>query len=126
MQREIKFRAFHIPTKKMFDVHSWGKYIIFEDSNDGVGTSPTLPAEMEDCILMQFIGKYDIHGKEIYEGDILKYFQPYSKKWGNHIVKWDEKFAGFGLFEKDNEWCKESDWMKIQLIEIIGNVYEKI
>lgn len=73
MKREIKFRAFHIPTKRTFDVFSWCNDCVFEDSEDGVGTSPTLPAEMKDCILMQFIGLKDINGKEIYEGDTVKW-----------------------------------------------------
>jgi len=41
-----------------------------------------------------------------------------------HIVKWDSKWAAFGLFEKDNEWCQESDWVKIEKIQIIGNIHE--
>ena len=28
------------------------------------------------------------------------------------------------MFEFNNEWCKESDWLKIKEIEIIGNIYE--
>lgn len=73
MKREIEFRAFHIPTQRTFDVFSWCKDCVFEDSEDGVGTSPTLPAEMKDCILMQFIGLYDINGKKIFEGDTVKW-----------------------------------------------------
>jgi len=124
MKREIKFRAWHIPTKKMFDVYSWCKDCVFEDSNDGVGTSPTLPAETKDCELMQFTGLKTKTGVDIYDGDIVKYYQPYAKRYDTHIVLWDEKFAGFGLFENNNEWCKESDWLKIQDIEVLGNIYE--
>ena len=122
--RVIKFRAFHIPTKKMFDVFSWCKDCLFEDSEDGVGTSPTLPAEAKDCILMQFTGLQDKNGIDIYEGDVVKYYQPYAKKYNTHAILWDEKFAGFGLFILGNEWCKESDWIKIQNIEVLGNIHE--
>ena len=58
-------------------------------------------------------------------GDIVRYYQPYAKRTDEHIVKWDSEFACFGLFEDRNKWCKESDWIKIQEIEVIGNIYEK-
>lgn len=35
--REIKFRAFHKPTNKMFNVYSFGGDAIFEDCEDGIG-----------------------------------------------------------------------------------------
>jgi len=112
MKRKIKFRAFWRDTLK--PIPDFSTEYLINACNDDL------------FIVQQFTGLYDINGKEIYEGDILKYFQPYSKKWYTHIVKWDEKFASFGLFEKDNEWCKESDWLKIQSIEITGNIYEKV
>ena len=75
-------------------------------------------------VVQQYTGLKDKNGKEIYEGDILTYYNKYSDKIYTQIVKWDQMWAGFGLFEKDNKWCKESDWVKIANIEIIGNIYE--
>lgn len=72
----------------------------------------------------QFIGQFVFNEQKIYEGDILKYLNPYSKKWYEHIVKWDWRLSCFGLFEKNNEWCKESDWLKIEIAEITNNIHD--
>lgn len=114
MKRIIKFRVWN------------GEQMVSPDYIDRKGTAwwkeHSIPTTSDD--IMQFSGLLDKNGKEIYEGDIIKYYQPYSKTTHTHLVKWDEKFAGFGLFENGNEWCKESDWVKIQDIEIIGNAFE--
>ena len=72
----------------------------------------------------QFTGITDINDIKIFEGDIAKYYNPYSKQWYTHIVKWDKMFASFGFFTEDSEWCKENDWLKIECIEVIGNIYD--
>jgi uncharacterized phage protein (TIGR01671 family) len=124
MEREIKFRVWHKGEMFLTNaiMNASARYYI----RDAQGISPHADVyyEQADAPIMQFTGLLDKNGKEIYEGDIIKYFQPYSNKWDTHIVLWDEKFAGFGMFEYNNEWCKESDWLKIKEIEIIGNIYE--
>jgi len=80
--------------------------------------------KMRDTVVMQYTGLKDSKGVDIYEGDLVKYYQPYAKRWDTHIVKYDDGWACFGLFEDGNKWCKESDWGKIKDIEIIGNIWE--
>lgn len=66
MNDRFKFRAWHKPTKRLFEVWSFTPEYVFEnDEVNGVG-SPTNPARMEDCVLEQCTGLKDKHGKLIY------------------------------------------------------------
>ena len=124
--REIKFRGLRTDGK------GWVYGDLIHSCIDinlrycvGIKECKNHPNEVIPESVGQYTGLKDRNGKEIYEGDVVNYYQPYSKKWDSHIVKWDEKFAGFGLFENNNEWCKESDWLKIQEVEIIGYIHEQ-
>jgi len=97
-QREIKLRAWHEPTKRMFPVYTFSINqqcgtsciygTVFEDTMNGVGTETT-PARMDDCILMQFTGMKDRDKKEIYEGDLI------SNVHVTFEIYWDNKLSAF-------------------------------
>ena len=68
--REIKFRAWDLNNRKMYD-----SYIVDENGSfcvDGDFTNNCECSEEDRVIQMQFTGLKDKKGKEIYEGDIIE------------------------------------------------------
>jgi len=72
----------------------------------------------------QFIGLKSRDGKDIYDGDIVTYYNQYSNTTYKHLVKWNNEFACFALYGKGDEYCEEMDWCAIKDIRIIGNIYQ--
>ena len=107
--REIKFRAFAHASKTMF----------YPDSEAGwelhFGSINALP----NTTLMQFTGLYDVKGKPIYEGDIIRR--------DDGILSVHFGSSAFGLSVHRSDGVFASQW---QLYggkdkgEIIGNIYE--
>jgi len=133
MKREILFRGKRVDTGEwvegnLITARNGAKYIIpsevFEPDGHHLIIDSDEAWRVNTETAGQCIGISDKHGIEIFEDDIVKYFEPHSKTWHTRIVRWDWRFAGFGLFDKESEWCKESDWLKIKDIEVIGNIHD--
>lgn len=104
--REIKFRAWNKDTKTMIDLQKITPLALNDVGQSGL----FIPFEKEIPI-MQYTGLKDKHGKEIFEGDILRY-EVLNK---TYVVEWKND---------THEW-KLNNRNQRDKLEIIGNIYEE-
>ena len=127
MEREISFRVKRLDNGEFIEgsltVDCHGNCCIYHPLNVPIGGGFQY-FDVDKETVCQFTGMTDKNELKIFEGDIAKYYNPYSKQWYTQIVKWDKMFASFGFFTQDSEWCKENDWLKIESIEVIGNIHD--
>ena len=121
MGRVLKFRAWEVDAEKMhhWDFFEWNMI----DNNETTYE------------VMQFTGLTDRHGKEIYEGDVVKHF-PLVEDDDQRInpAAWvvDAVVFAKGTFrlQRSRQWKDGThDWYSIENLytndlEVLGNIYE--
>jgi len=131
--REVKFRIWD------------GKEMYYQDSSGWTGSSGLICVaeiytgysdsdEWENCVLMQYTGLTDKNGKEIYEGDVVKFSSElnvfieidYSNYRDEESPKQiiSEVYFEKGGFTFDWQFGYEGEEVRFKEVEVIGNKFE--
>ena len=114
--REIKFRARTKWNNQIYDVVELS---LFSQNATLAGAEHRLTTSYSSIDLMQWTGRCDVNGVEIYEGDIAKTFGLTDNLIG--VIEWDCLHYSYRL--------KPFGWKSNELLwgldfEVIGNIYE--
>jgi len=152
MKREIKFRAWHKYERKLCDIKTLtdkGAFLVGVSKGkdtlmDGGKQIIIAPNDGRFCDndeieLMQYTGLKDSNGKEIYEGDIVTFYDFFGGKFYAYAGEWEEEYEDMtgDIIFNIGDFCIQhhghaviTDAIPLSQIigyinyEVIGNIHE--